>query len=190
MIKQQSGPAGPAPTGQWTDMRSGEAVTVKTMVDDMTGSGAQIMFSDNRVIPFKEFSMYYIQEDGIGQSGQGADTPAQKEQSYLNKDLLMSGLIPQGPVIATRPPLNLSTETPKSKERQMVIDLLKKSKIKPSAVLDGLTLDGIEPVKMLIDYFDITVDDIADVLVSEYINKDTIKEKVKEILMKQNGKEQ
>lgn len=189
MITQQSGPAGPTPTGQWTDMRNGEVVTVKTMVDDMTGGGAQIMFSDGRVIPFKEFSIYYIQEDDIGQSGAPADNQSQKEQVSLNKDLLMSGLQPPEPAAATRSPLNLQTEEPKSKEKQMVIDLLKKSKIKPSAVLDGLTLDGIEPVKMLIDYFDITVDGIADVIVDEYINKDTIKEKVKEILIKQNGKE-
>ena len=101
----------------------------------------------------------------------------------------MSGLAPSEPPVTAKRPLNLSTEPPESKERQMVIDLLKKSKIKPSAVLDGLTLDGIEPVKMLINYFDITVDDIANALVSEYINKETIKEKVKEILMNQNGKE-
>ena len=190
MIKQQSGPAGPTPTGQWTDMRTGEVVTVKTMVDDMTGGGAQIMFYDNRVIPFKEFSMYYIQEDGIGGRDAEVNETAQKEHASLNKDLLMSGLQTSEPVITPRPPLNLQTENPKSKEKQMVTDLLKKSKIKPAAVLDGLTLDGIEPVKMLIDYFDITVDDIADAIVDEYINKDTIKEKVKEILMKQNGKEQ
>ena len=189
MIKQQNVPAGPSPAGQWTDMRSGEVVTVKTMVDDMTGSGAQIMFSDNRVIPFKEFSMYYIQEDDAARGSQMEDTGPQKEQSYLNKDLLMSGLTPPEPAVTAKRPLNLSAESPESKERQMVIDLLKKSKIKPSAVLDGLTLAGIEPVKMLIDYFDITVDDIADALVSEYINKETIKEKVKEILMNQNGKE-
>ena len=189
MIKRQNDASGPTPSGKWTDMRTGETVAVKTMVDDMTGDGAQIMFSDNRVIPFKEFSMYYIQEEDIGQNGAEADSQKQKEQSSLNKDLLMSGLTPPEQAAPAKRRLNLPPEPSESKERQMVIDLLKKSKIKPSAVLDGLTLAGIEPVKILIDYFDITVDDIADALVSEYINKDAIKEKVKEILMNQNGKE-
>lgn len=188
MIQQQNNPAGPTPTGQWTDMRTGEVVTVKTMVDDMTGAGAQIMFSDNRVIPFKEFSMYYIQEDDIEQNKAAAKIGARKEQTPLNRDLLMSGIIPSEQVIGASPPSKTTIQS-KSKERQMMIDLLEKSKIKPSAILDNLTLDGIEPIKMLIEYFDVTVDDIADAIVDKYIDKNVIKEKIKEILINQNGKE-
>lgn len=186
MINVQNNSAGPTPTGQWTDMRTGEVVTIKTMVDDMTGGGAQIMFSDNRVIPFKEFSMYYIQEDNIEQT-QNTTIVKTDNQTTLNKELLMSGLATHEPVITTRPPLNVTVT--KNKERQMVIDLLEKSKIKPTAILDNLTLDGIEPIKMLIEYFDVTVDDIADAIVDKYIDKNAIKDKIKEILINQNGKE-
>lgn len=79
-IQQQQGPT---LTGKWINTRTGETVTVKTMADDMSGYGAQVMLTDGSVMPFKEFSMYYVQ---AGDMEYGQPVPPQVTQSDIQYD--------------------------------------------------------------------------------------------------------
>lgn len=105
ITQQKNNEAQPlSPTGKWTDLRSGEEKIVKSMVDDMTGS-AQIMFTDGLVIPFKEFSQFFIQSEETDDDSVSALPSPQSLQNQmsnnvstnvsnnkLNTDLLLSGL--------------------------------------------------------------------------------------------------
>lgn len=82
------------PTGTWINMKTGETITVKTMVNDMSGNGSQLMLTDGRLMSFEEFSNNYVQmeEDQVNQQNDITLNDIQTETPHLNIDLLTSGL--------------------------------------------------------------------------------------------------
>ena len=82
------------PSGTWINMKTGETITVKTMVNDMSGNGSQLMLTDGRLMSFTEFSNNYVQmeEEPLNQQNDIITNNAQTETPKLNIDLLTSGL--------------------------------------------------------------------------------------------------
>lgn len=86
------------PTGTWVNTKTGETITIKTMVNDMSGDGSQLMLTDGRLMSFSEFSNDYVQmeEDSTNQQNDmtldTATYNAQTKTPQLNIDLLTSGL--------------------------------------------------------------------------------------------------
>lgn len=82
------------PSGTWINMKTGETITVKTMVNDMSGNGSQLMLTDGRLMSFTEFSNNYVQmeEEPLNQQNDIITNNVQTETSKLNIDLLTSGL--------------------------------------------------------------------------------------------------
>lgn len=82
------------PSGTWINMKTGETITVKTMVNDMSGNGSQLMLTDGRLMSFTEFSNDYVQmeEDQLNQQNDITPNNVQTEIPKLNIDLLTSGL--------------------------------------------------------------------------------------------------
>lgn len=89
------------PTGTWINMKTGETITVKTMVNDMSGNGSQLMLTDGRLMSFAEFSNNYVQmeEDSTNPSNDISNnidninnTSSSNTPPKLNIDLLTSGL--------------------------------------------------------------------------------------------------
>lgn len=86
------------PTGTWLNTKTGETITIKTMVNDMSGNGSQLMLTDGRLMSFSEFSNDYVQmeEDSTNQQNDmtldTATYNAQTKTPQLNIDLLTSGL--------------------------------------------------------------------------------------------------
>lgn len=87
------------PTGTWINQHTGEEITIKTMVNDMSGSGSQIMLTDGRLMPFSEFSMNYIQIDNKDENTGFNDTNINNninnishDSVPLNRNLLLKGL--------------------------------------------------------------------------------------------------
>lgn len=167
--------AGPNPTGKWTDMRTGDVVTVKTMVDDMTGGGAQIMFTDGRVISFKEFSEYYIQSDDLDDIRVPQSNTNTESKVQLNRDLLMAGLCSEKKEIETN-----------NKGVQTALDFFKKLDPKPEIDISTLKIKNIPfaPVQMMTQYFDVSSNDIANALYEMCFNKEAAKEFIKEYVEK------
>lgn len=194
--------SGPNPTGQWINTHTGETKTVKTMVDDMTGNGAQIMFTDGDVIPFKDFSLYYIQSDNNDITCQPVEINKASEQPKLNENILFRGLTPTvesaiseieaktiyNKSIETQNHLNLdniqNNSVHISKERQMVIDLFNNLETKPIISDFNITISDlpIQPIKVLITYFNVSTDDIVDVIYEKYFNKDKLKNQIKKTI--------
>ena len=90
-IQQSTSPM--EPTGTWINTKTGETITIKTMVNDMSGNGSQLMLTDGRLISFTEFSNNYIQmeEDSTNQQNDMMSNTT-KETPRLNIDLLTAGL--------------------------------------------------------------------------------------------------
>lgn len=82
------------PSGTWINMKTGETITVKTMVNDMSGNGSQLMLTDGRLMSFTEFSNNYVQmeEEPLNQQNDITINNVQTETPKLNIDLLTSGL--------------------------------------------------------------------------------------------------
>lgn len=88
------------PTGTWINMKTGETITVKTMVNDMSGNGSQLMLTDGRLMSFAEFSNNYVQmeEDSTNPSNDisnnidNINNTTSSNTPKLNIDLLTSGL--------------------------------------------------------------------------------------------------
>lgn len=88
------------PTGTWINMKTGETITVKTMVNDMSGNGSQLMLTDGRLMSFAEFSNNYVQmeEDSTNPSNDisnnidNINNTSSSNTPKLNIDLLTSGL--------------------------------------------------------------------------------------------------
>ena len=82
------------PSGTWINMKTGETITVKTMVNDMSGNGSQLMLTDGRLMSFTEFSNNYVQmeEEPLNQQNDIITNNVQTETPKLNIDLLTSGL--------------------------------------------------------------------------------------------------
>lgn len=82
------------PSGTWINMKTGETITVKTMVNDMSGNGSQLMLTDGRLMSFTEFSNNYVQmeEEPLNQQNDITTNNVQTETPKLNVDLLTSGL--------------------------------------------------------------------------------------------------
>lgn len=82
------------PSGTWINMKTGETITVKTMVNDMSGNGSQLMLTDGRLMSFTEFSNNYVQmeEDPLNQQNDITTNNVQTETPKLNINLLTSGL--------------------------------------------------------------------------------------------------
>lgn len=86
------------PTGTWVNTKTGETITIKTMVNDMSGDGSQLMLTDGRLMSFAEFSNDYVQMEDDSTNPQNdmildtATYNAQTKTPRLNIDLLTSGL--------------------------------------------------------------------------------------------------
>lgn len=85
------------PTGTWINMKTGETITVKTMVNDMSCNGSQLMLTDGRLMSFAEFSNNYVQMEEDSTNPQTDNdiyntTSNITEAPHLNIDLLTSGL--------------------------------------------------------------------------------------------------
>ena len=82
------------PSGTWINMKTGETITVKTMVNDMSGNGSQLMLTDGRLMSFTEFSNNYVQmeEEPLNQQNDIITNNVKTETPKLNVDLLTSGL--------------------------------------------------------------------------------------------------
>lgn len=81
------------PTGTWVNTKTGETITIKTMMNDMSGNGSQLMLTDGRLMSFAEFSNDYVQmEEDQTNSQNDIKSNVSTETPKLNIDLLTSGL--------------------------------------------------------------------------------------------------
>ena len=190
------------PSGTWINMKTGETITVKTMVNDMSGNGSQLMLTDGRLMSFTEFSNNYVQmeEEPLNQQNDITTNNVQTETPKLNVDLLTSGLgqdnnkleifdsttyeIPFENENSTTPKqkqINLDNNSYSlndySKQQNIVKEFLNNLEKKPTINFKSIYIDNMptEPISTFVKYLGVTKEDIVDVLYKELCNEDIIK---------------
>ena len=184
------------PTGKWTDMRTGDTVTVKTMVNDSSAGGAQIMFTDGTVIPFKEFSVYYIQQEDY-------DTPPAAPANPLNISLLTAGMGNPGGQIAGAETIgainddnsindnsindNSANSNPiigNNNKKQLVSALIDNLKERPRITIKDAIIENIPyaAISSLVKYFNISDDDVSDTIIEKFVTVNDVTNAIKDII--------
>lgn len=200
ITQQKNNEAQPlSPTGKWTDLRSGEEKIVKSMVDDMTGS-AQIMFTDGLVIPFKEFSQFFIQAEETDDSVSAlpspqtlqSSLPSKQTSSKLNTDLLLSGLrndnvntiynsnnnINNNNFINNKQPNEEHTDGYKIVEK-FVNSLSPKPKLNIKLDLENIPVDVI---KTMVMFLGVREDDIVDYFMEYFCNDNSFGDAIRGVV--------
>ena len=174
------------PTGKWTDMRTGDTVTVKTMVNDSSAGGAQIMFTDGTVIPFKEFSVYYIQQEDY-------DTPPAAPANTLNISLLTAGMgNPEGQIagaetigaINDENSINENSIIGNNNKKQLVSALIDNLKERPRITIKDAIIENIPyaAISSLVKYFNISDDDVSDTIIEKFVTVNDVTNAIKDII--------
>ena len=189
------------PTGKWTDMRTGDTVTVKTMVNDSSAGGAQIMFTDGTVIPFNEFSVYYIQQEDY-------DTPADTPAHPLNISLLTAGMgnregqIAEADTAGTinddnsindnsinensinENSINENYIIGNNNKKQLVSALIDNLKEHPRITIKDAIIENIPygAISSLVKYFNISDDDVSDAIIGKFVTVNDVTNAIKDII--------
>ena len=173
-------------SGAWMNIRTGETIQVRDNFID--GDMMLVRTMDGQLIPMDKFSNNYVQSQEVDEDiAKQAIKPVQTvPQSYGDirpdfgtpvKHISNNNTEykqPQQSVKDTPTKVEIVTE---DNENKMLKKVFEKVSTKPTI---NLTFDWNEYPKkemdMLIEYFDITKEDIVDYLYEKYFNKEVIKE--------------
>lgn len=170
--------------GNWLNTESGVIVTVTNVVED--SSGKTILFLNNGTeITFEDFSKTYAQTDMSEEEIEQVYTTETKSGlSESAIDRLMAGFghkvdVTQEPQQSSEVEEKITIVSQSGKNEQMVEKIFDKVDVE-----FGITIDvtkGEFPTKelnMLIDFFDVSYDDIVNVVYNKFISKDKLKETI------------
>lgn len=174
-------------TGKWTHKLTGVSINVR---DSIIDGDKMIIISDKGQIDMEYFSQYYIQtsDELYNEQGQVIDNkPVDISEIYNNQEtyypvinndiktndfnnetLNTNNVIKQEstPIIESKPITN---------NFDLINKLFKKRNYQPVITIDIQSSDfPLNELKMLMDIYDVDSTDIANYLLKEYINQDTI----------------
>jgi hypothetical protein len=175
-------------SGKWTNKVTGQTINVR---DSIIDGDRMIIISDQGQIDMTEFSQYYIQtsDEIYDEGGRVIDKqpvsfseikqPNQNDMYTHNFDL-------NKPISDDLGNITVSTETHQivsggsSKTAnygnfELIDKLFKRKNYNPVIKIDIQSSDfPLNELKMLMDIYDVDSSDIANYLLKEYINQDTI----------------
>lgn len=182
---------GMQPTGTWINQRTGELVTVDNMVNDLSQNGSQVILSTGELISFSEFARDYVQIDeseNIDNNNQVQEVNLEPEEHEFSLDEPLTNvnnanntnniIIPEDNITLV-PEINNINNI--SKEKQMIIDLIdnlaSSRSRKPSVEISSVEIKNLpkEALSSLIKYFNVSVDDIVDIIFDKLVDKNIIK---------------
>lgn len=199
------GDMGSLPHGEYFNKFSGDRVFVKDCIID---GDNMLLMTDKGQITMNEFSDTYIQ---MGDVTENFIPPKQQTSSFVGdmneQDLSILKNI-NNPNKPTPPQKNIvkSTEQPKinnEHNQESTADIVVKEKqitnssYMISKIIDKTIEDGNKPkvnididwtnfptseIKMLVDYFDVSIDDISNYLYNNIFNEEYIKKNISEFL--------
>ena len=187
-------------TGPWMDRRTGKTVMVRDAIQD--GDNLVIMSSVGQ-IPVDVFQNYFIQvsEEEYSASSQGVSQEVsgtqllQQINSGLDEGLKIAPIVEQ-PTITLDTPIGGRTE-PKSKQPQstsapkvknepkieiennnttLIKKVFDKHNIEPTVDFGiDITEWPVDQLKMLINVFDISIEEICDYVIKHYLNEEMLR---------------
>ena len=195
------------PTGEWINQYTGEVVKIKTMVNDMSNNGSQVLLMDGRLLSFSEFSNNYIQADEnyineLEEHNKSNDNNLinQNKVNNLNKDILLAGLIDTKSENKTveknsiaqdsksddnlNKKLNLNYNNAYSESELIIENFLDKLEKTPEIKFENFDIVNLptEPLQTFIKYLGVSENDIVEVLYKKLFNENKIKEILKKYI--------
>ena len=186
MMDFGSGPGGPMISGKWINKKTGIAVNVRdSFMDD---SNNMVIMTDRGQITMEEFSKYYIQasDEVYDESGKVVDTkPVDNAELGIEGGTVVSGN--DAPLVAddiysnSQPTSNINN-TPIN-NFELIDKIFKKIESRPIADLN-IEWFGFpaEELMMLVNYFDVELEDIATYISKYLINENLLKEALTKFL--------
>lgn len=184
--------------GEWINKNTGQKINVRNSIID---GDQMIIITNIGHMSMEEFSRNYIQASNeiYNENGQviGSENDNMQHQQKSINDINIETINDQEYLIDDKPvKFDIAKQSTISIEQLPInqsqiknIDLIKKvfSKIdyKPEITVE-IKWDGFpkEQISTLVNFLDVDVDDISKYLYSEYVNVDTVKEKINEIINK------
>ena len=189
--------------GNWMNAETAEIVNVINVAEENNGTTFLIL-NNGESLSFDDFSKVYCQTDMTPEeidnfSKSIGDSPSQESKSNLSEsaiDRLMAGILPKNvaektnidisgeeKVISEQQPKKLTLVSNNSSNEQMVSKIFDKLDIEFDICIN--VKKGVFPSKelvMLKDFFDVTDDEIRNVVFNKYVSKETLKKTIKEYL--------
>lgn len=176
-------PEGPVITGNWYNKRTGKTIFVRDMF--MDDGGMQVMTSTGEMIDGEEFSRDYIQCDSNIYDENGNATGQQEDVDY---DSMFGGMPAEQPKAPTYsdimgPSVNYIKDDIEpevlSKKHEMLKTMFEKLTNIPEVVatIKWKNIPKSE-LKMLKNYFDVDVEDIAEYIYMQYCTSVELKKAI------------
>ena len=175
-------------SGKWTNKVTGQTINVR---DSIIDGDRMIIISDQGQIDMTEFSQYYIQtsDEIYDEGGKVIDKqpvsfseikqPSQNDMYMHNFDLNKPISDDLGNITASTETYQIvsggSSKTANYGNFELIDKLFKRKNYNPVIKVDIQSSDfPLNELKMLMDIYDVDSTDIANYLLKEYINQDTI----------------
>lgn len=177
--------------GEWMNKNTGQTIHVRNSIID---NDQMIIITNIGHMSMEEFSRNYIQASNeiYNENGQviGNDNTQPKQESVNN--IKIETINDQEYIIDDKPvKFDIPKQSTISIDQSPIknIDLIKKvfSKINSEPEINvEIKWDDFpkEQISTLVNFLDVDVDDISKYLYSEYVNVDSVKEKINEIINK------
>ena len=179
MMDFGSGPGGSMISGKWINKANGTVINVRdSFIDD---SNNMIILTDKGQLSMDEFSKYYVQasDEIYNESGQVIDKKEADVEEIVT-DLVAD---PIYPVQSPNQPI-LNKQKPQLNNFDLIDKIFKKSswngelKVKFDSTVDFPE----QELKMLIEYFDVKIEDIANYIGNYLVNSDLLNKTISDYL--------
>ena len=183
MMDFGSGPGGAMISGKWINKKTGEVINVRDSF--IEGDNNMVLMTDKGQMDMETFTKYYIQasDEMYDMSGKVIDTkPVEvSEITSVETDLVADPIVPG----LTTPISSKQNTIEKQINNFDLIDkIFKKSNWEPDIEIDIKSGDDFpsKELNMLIDYFDVKIEDISEYIGNYVINQDLLLEKISNYL--------
>ena len=187
-------------SGKWTNIHNGQEIFVRDSFID--GDNMIVRTIDGNIIPMTEFSNNYVQSEEVDEAtarsviqqpvapqSYGDIKPDFGEKVILkNDDTKSSNIKPNNLDQASQHVENYKEDKFEDKlfrKKTMIGKIFEKISTKPNI---KLTFDWTEypekEMSMLMEYFDVSNDDIANYIYTTYFNENIIKESILKLIQK------
>lgn len=187
-------------SGKWTNIHNGQEIFVRDSFID--GDNMIVRTIDGNIIPMTEFSNNYVQSEEVDEAtarsviqqpvapqSYGDIKPDFGEKVILkNDDTKSSNIKPSNLDQASQHVENHKEDKFEDKlfrKKTMIGKIFEKISTKPNI---NLTFDWTEypekEMSMLMEYFDVSNDDIANYIYNTYFNENIIKESILKLIQK------
>lgn len=183
MMDFGSGPGGAMISGKWINKRTGKVINVRdSFIDDMN---KMTLMTDQGQMSMDEFTKYYVQasDEVYDMSGKVIDTKAVTAEEIGVETDLVADPIEFNPTISQ--PIQPVSKPVNNYE--LIDKIFKKTGWEPELVIEMKSNQEFpeKELSMLIDYFDVKIEDISAYIGKYLVNEDLLSKEISKYL---NGK--